>query len=99
MNQKLIPYVLFDMAPVGSLQVYSMRTAENTAPIDNYYWKDAGSPQGFGPFVSLHECMHHYKAIAQFFKTNANGMRAIQGYTPPKDNVVYVDFKGKKRIS
>lgn len=101
MDKTLVPYIIFEMAPMGTLQVYSLRPAGDTSPIDTFYWRDAGSPYGFGPFTSVYEAMQHYKAINQFFKTNADGSRMLPASVPtimPKNNVVYVDFKTKKRI-
>jgi hypothetical protein len=82
-------HILFDMKP-GSLVVYSLIT-DNHTPISNFYWRDAASPQGFGPFVSLKECMSHYSATVQSFRTPTPLVQ-------PKDNVIYVDFVSKKRL-
>ncbi len=69
---------------LGSLHVYGVQG-------QGYYWQDAGSPQGYGPFVSVWAACQHYEWLIKLCKTGAEGV-------PQLGKVVRVDFKNKQRV-
>ena len=78
---------------LDNLTFYTLRseTDDTTrAPISNFYWKDTQSPQGYGPFLSLYEAGIHYRETIRLFK---------EAKEPRKNNVVYLDFVNKVKIS
>lgn len=82
------PVLIFEL---GKLQVYHypnpFNGELNMAPKE-IFWQSVGSPNVYGPFPSIYETMKHYTWLL-FTQEN-----------PPKEEgkVIYVDFKGKKRV-
>lgn len=86
--------LLFD---AGSLKVYKIVTMVATDSeiegitanrvVLQYAWLDASSPQGFGPFPTLNDCMLHYVEVQKLFKKGV-GL---------DNNVISVDFVNRKR--
>lgn len=82
--------LLFDL---GSLQVFTMQDPIyfnlSTTFIDNYYWRDPASPQGYGPFRTLPATVEHYKWV----------LKACDGKKEEKiAPIIRVDFKTKKLV-
>ncbi len=94
LNQPKISALIFEL---GSLQVYHLQTMEEKAAnADLYkeiYWRDAGSPQGYGPFVSIWAAMNHYVWIINTCK----GDKPV-GKPKAGNEVIRVDFINKKRV-
>ena len=87
------PVLIFKL---GTLQVYYL--SDNTLFSPSYmatevYWMDAGSPQGYGPFVSVHEAMTHYTQLIEAMK---GGIDPNTG--KPMCAVIPVDFVTKRRL-
>lgn len=83
---------VIDFAPLGSLVIYQVKAVDKYQlpdPSHGFYWKDTQSPNGFGPFLSLYDCMDHYKKTVQAMK--------IDAIVEPCD-VIWVNFKKKCRI-
>ena len=76
---------------LGSLEVFSLLNS-NRANIDNYWWRDACSTQGFGPFTSLWDCMEHYKSITKGFSPG------VVKPAPNMGELVRLDFVNKTRV-
>lgn len=87
--------VIFNL---GSLTVWREANIDMFGNINQqsaqYYWKDAGSPQGFGPFIDTYAAMDHYRGLVQKFKNNRDLVN-----NPPLADVIRVDFQAKKRVS
>ena len=81
------PVMLFEL---GALQVYHFQTEEEIQAQKKYtevYWRDKNSTETVGPFPTIHEAVTHWKwRISQLAENAA-------------ENVVYVDFYKRKRIS
>lgn len=80
---------------LGTLNVWCAMTVEQQEKglrPTHYFWRDAGSPQGFGPFPRLYDTMAHYANTCKVMKELAN---------PPKGmgKVIQVDFTNKYRLS
>lgn len=89
-NKDTRPVLLFEL---GNLQVFCYQTAEQISRGDwptNVYWQDKASRHTYGPFESINKAVSHYTWIISSQKTNARGSIG---------NVVYFDFKMKKRIT
>lgn len=87
--------LVLDFEP-GSLKVYkimSFRDHGNGQPsaFVQYAWCDAKSPEGFGPFNTIVECLNHHIAVSREDRPEA--------LDTPKDNVIYVDFVNRKRAN
>lgn len=85
--------VLETQFTLGSLVVWAAVSQEQLVAglaRTHYFWKDAGSPQGFGPFQHISTAMEHYKSIVNQMKT----------MSAPKSvgQVIQVDFANKRRI-
>lgn len=86
---------------LGSLQVYTLELQKDghtqLGAVENgFYWADAASPQGYGPFDSLYGAMEHYKWVIQASK----GV-TVHTTKGPKTmgEVIRVDFRGtRKRV-
>jgi hypothetical protein len=95
MLQGKVPTVIFTMQPLGSLEVFTMQTTEEIyagAPFRGYFWRDAGSPQGYGPFATVFACIEHYKMVIK---------ACNQGKDIPKldADIIRVDFRSRKRVN
>lgn len=77
---------------IGELQVFQ---TSDTTPL--YYWRFVGNALGYGPFPSIYDAGSHY---ARIIKTNSQLALTNPPVEPTviKDNVIYVDFKAKKRV-
>lgn len=92
---KMKEEILFEL---GSLVVFTMRKENSLDPINNFYYKDLReSSVPFGPFYSLYEAMDHYKHVTKLFRAPA--VNPIQAPKLEPNNVIYVDFVSKKRVS
>jgi hypothetical protein len=86
--------ILFEL---GSLKVYEMTMTQDGKMYRGVYWKDAGSPQGYGPFMDAYEAMKHYEQLIKKFKgLDADGKRIIPEV--PMADVIQVDFQAKRRV-
>lgn len=90
-------HLLFQL---GNLQVYTLTGPEvteftPTAPVDNYYWRDPGSPQGYGPFTHVSTCIEHYKAHVTAARLSSERHKLSGGKTAA---IIRLDFKSKKRV-
>lgn len=83
--------VIMDFKPEGSLVFYTIRSITELTPdpINQVYWKDAQSPQGYGPFYSLWEACEHHKALVKKMKTEE---------IKPDCQVIQYNFRDKKRL-
>lgn len=91
MNMDPLKQIVFSMAPLGSLEVYTTRTNVFSATINGYYWKDQSATQGYGPFISIWDTMEHYKKIV-------TGGDALKTDEPSQGQLIRVDFKNKKVV-
>lgn len=75
-----------------SLTVYSMESAPTflrSKPQTYYYWRDATTPQDYGPFETIYQCVHHYEASIKQIKAL---------YANPDAKVIVVDFRSKAKV-
>ena len=79
---------------LGSLEVFMLQTQrEIQAKVyTGVYWRDAASPQGYGPFLNLHACMEHYAWISTGREPKSKVLPAM----PSK--LIRVDFQSKKVV-
>jgi hypothetical protein len=63
-----------------------------------YYWKYDAAPANdyYGPFDSIHACTLHHEQYGKTSKILAQ--QAAASSQPEDSNVIYVDFKARKRI-
>lgn len=84
----MTPILLLNLGP---LQVYHYLTPEEVLQKTNPYkifWQDTQAMKAFGPFLTIADAMTHYTTIMSAGKL-----------TPAvPDNLIYVDFKAKRRI-
>lgn len=80
---------------IGSLQVYSaeMKDEHTQAAATQYFWRDAGSPQGYGPFASVLSCMKHYAWLIK----QAKGAGSIE-IEAAGGELIRVDFQNKCKV-
>lgn len=86
--------VLETQFTLGSLVVWAAVSQEQLVKglaRTHYFWKDAGSPQGFGPFNYISTTMEHYKSIVQTMKDGAQSQRKT-------GQIIQVDFTAKRRL-
>ena len=96
MENNMMDSIIFEL---GTLVVYTKQTvADYTAqmPCKEFYWRDAGSPQGYGPFKNLWDTMQHYTRMQNAFKSGK--LKMIKGEAVLQHQVIQVDFRGKKRV-
>lgn len=91
------PVLAFEL---GSLQVYSYATVDEATmglknPNAGYYWRDAGSPQGYGPFTSVYATVEHYKHVISMCKGDSSSYTAIG---PKPAQVIRMDFQARRRV-
>lgn len=83
---------------LGSLEVYAEQPPVAFGSgiyVNQVFWRDAGSPQGYGPFNSLYEAMSHYAYVSKSFKD----VKTKGGATEDKvADVIRVDFIHRKRL-
>lgn len=85
--------VVFEVGVLGSLEVVEAPVQTPTYTFKSYFWRDAQSPQGYGPFESLYEAMKHYGTITKDFKAmTAPLVKSVE------DNLIKIDFKTRKRV-
>lgn len=80
------PILLFEL---GALQVYHFQTEEQIAAEKKYtdvYWRDKNSQQTVGPFPTIYDAVAHWTWHLSQLSENA------------AENVIHVDFYGKRRI-
>ena len=83
---------------LDSLEVYMIQTKQE---IDyniskGVYWKDAASPQGYGPFVTVYACMEHYAWYAKGRKAQLR--LASSNLNLPPTSIIRIDFQSKRVI-
>lgn len=80
---------------IGSLQVYSgeMRNEHTQTSATQFFWRDAGSPQGYGPFPSVLACMQHYAWLLK----QAKGAGSIE-IEASGGELIRVDFQKRCRV-
>jgi len=85
----MIPKLIFKL---GSLEVYSIQAPPTffrpEGGIDQYYWKDNASPQGYGPFESIYNAVKHYEQMITAIKSSKKDK---QGH------IIRVDFIRKRK--
>lgn len=82
-----VNWLLFEL---DNLQVYTIQTEYDwmtKIPYTEVYWKKKNEIDGWGPFKNIADAMNHFIKYRAFLRTL------------PKDNVIYVDFRAKKRIT
>ena len=77
---------------VGTLELVEAPVQTPSYIFTGYFWRDAGSPQGYGPFESVYEAMTHYTSIVRQFKKDP----AID--IDRTSNLIKVDFVNKRKI-
>lgn len=82
------PVLLFEL---GNIQVFHYPThyekLSNAAPTA-VYWQDSVTKTTYGPFMSIYATMNHFTYLTCMYKA-AN---------TPGNNVVFMDFRNKRRI-
>lgn len=86
MSTPKIPVLLFTM---GKLQVFQYETPGQPL-VANFWWQEEGELFSNGPFPTLFATMQHYTWII--------ATRKEQDKLVPKENLIEVDFKAKKRV-
>lgn len=84
------PILLFTL---DNLQVYHYQSPEEFAVKASpkiVYWQDVVAMKAHGPFDSINAAMTHYRDYLEAQNTIVSD--------PPPQNIIYVDFKLKKRI-
>lgn len=88
----LIQKVIFEL---GTFQLYILQTFQQTLQGDNfhqgYYWRDGGSPQGYGPFSFILTALEHYKTVTLAGKKSAKDSQENK-----TGQLLRVDFYRKK---
>jgi len=89
MLPKTKPFLLFEL---GNLQVFHYPTQDQITrgllPTE-VYWQDKSSRHTYGPFPGIHAAMSHYTWVIATQKTGSKGNVG---------NVIYMNFKTKKRV-
>jgi hypothetical protein len=87
-----LPALIFEL---GNLQVFHYQTQEefifNTG-YNEVYWQDKISKNTYGPFKSVYDCMTHYTT------TVASQKKGLEIIGVSTGDVIYMDFRNKKRI-
>jgi len=84
------------ITPRGNFIVYALRSKYDittNAPMNNFWWKGPDFGGGVGPFPSEQSCIINLRTYLAGHQQADNVL-----VFPTKENVVYVDFKAKKRI-
>lgn len=86
------PMLVFE---IGSLCVFSaeMRDEHTQTSAIQFFWRDAGSPQGYGPFASVLACMQHYAWLIK----QAKGAGSIE-IEANGGELIRVDFQRKCKV-
>jgi hypothetical protein len=87
-----LPALIFEL---GNLQVFHYQTQEEYMMNMGYkevYWQDKVSKHTYGPFSSVYDCMTHYTT------TVASQKKGLEVIGIPNADVIYMDFRNKKRI-
>lgn len=96
----MIEVSILDFNPESSLKFFSYQSPMDfdrgfpVTYVNNIFWTDKYLPTGkvFGPFNNLYDALQHFKWVKQN-RGPSDGTGVI-----PTDNVIYVDFKSKKRL-
>lgn len=89
-NQVVFNISVIKFSEHATLEVYTFQTESEfnmKAPYASFYWKDAGSPQGYGPFGTILETLRHHESIVMQFRAAESAQ-----------NVIRVDFMNRRRI-
>lgn len=87
-----LPALIFEL---GNLQVFHYQTQEEYMMNVGYrevYWQNKVSKHTYGPFPSVYDCMTHYTTIV------ARQKKGLEILGVPTGDVIYMDFRNKKRI-
>lgn len=83
--------VVFEL---GSITCYERPIKTDVGiTVTGIFWKDAASPQGYGPFASAYEAMKHYEFI---LKTFTDAKSASDDGTAGQ--LIRIDFAQKRRL-
>lgn len=88
------PVLLFQ---IGTVQVFCYQTESDMLwgrPPEEVYWQDTASKNSFGPFNSISAAMTHYTSQV----AAGVGLSVVSSSPTKSDNVIYVDFRQKKRV-
>lgn len=77
---------------LGSLQVYEVQTLIDGKIYRGTYWKDAGSPQGYGPFLDAYTAVKHYETLIKSMKKD----KALDDKTA---EIIRVDFVKRCKVT
>jgi hypothetical protein len=91
-DEKKYHYLLLEL---GILQFFCYQTEReyNTkAPYHEVFWKKKSYPIVYGPFPSIHEATDHATRMLAFERNEPSP-------GPIPNNLIYVDFKTKRRLS
>lgn len=78
---------------LGTLQVYESHPLQGPFQQEQYFWMDAASPQGIGPFMSINDALINYTEIVAYDKLDPNVRRTVT-----TGALIRVDFKNKRRV-
>ena len=84
-------YLLLEL---GILQFFCHQTEQeynSKAPYKEVFWKKKDYPIVYGPFPNINEASNHATRLLAFEKNEPTPELA-------KDNLIYVDFKNKRRL-
>jgi hypothetical protein len=87
-----LPSLIFEL---GTLQVFHYQTREEFILNTGYrevYWQDKVSMHTYGPFETIYAAMTHYTTLV------ASQKKGLEVIGVPVADVVYVDFRNKRRI-
>lgn len=79
---------------LGTLQVFEVSLLSGGIPVTAVYWRDQGSPQGYGPFLDVYTAMKHYEQTVRNFRD----ARSPSADGKPAGQVIQVDFRNKRRV-
>lgn len=88
------------MPMLGTLEVYCYQTIEEQMlgiATSEIYWRDAGSPQGYGPFPTVYDALNHYKWVIR----TCEGEPVVDenGELRCANKIIRIDFFNKKRVN
>ncbi len=92
MSPMRYPRLLVDL---GHLQIFCYQSDHeftNNMPYKEVYWQKKGTPLVYGPFYSVGDATNHF---TQLIIQERNLIRESQA---AGDNVLWVDFRAKRRI-
>jgi hypothetical protein len=109
----LVEVVILDFKPMGTLEFFALQPEgdyQRGLPVSylgNIYWRDAQSPQGFGPFNNLYDALNHHKAMHKLNSEKPKSQVSLLELTqtlqvqlnePEQNNLIEYDFRKKKYV-